>query len=698
MTSFAYPPTMAGHSFDPYSQETSYSDYPQSSQAYPVTSSYMDGGYSVALTSVDSYPPFQAEMSRSQDPFNYLDSSLSGIKPSLNTYSPAATEAEQTMPPRLSASSESGASAQSTSSSAMGSPHLHPQFPQHQEPWNPLEPSQGLGLNSQEIFTREPFFSSGMDQEAIMIADKIPGFVGESPASSSTPRSGFSFALSSSTLSPVVAAQSSPSSNSFSMNHSRQLPSPPILKSQTEATMLRSGETFYHSPRDNDGFKSPGVPASAMIPSSRLSSPIAAFRDRQRSYTPSDHSRSRRNSLLSNQLYPPIATTIPPSDRSGSLSISPDSSSPHFLTHGGFSSAPSYSSCRFPVFDTSRITSNEQRLTCHVIIDPSILNPYGLPFNYPDQASATSPQMFEQPPSPAASHTSSRSHHGIIKPSPQQSPYLQTQHYHPYAYPTGRRPSTSSLHSGHSHSSQRSNSFELTEEDREKGMCPIPECGRVFKDLKAHMLTHQTERPEKCPIQTCDYHVKGFARKYDKNRHTLTHYKGTMVCGFCPGSGSAAEKSFNRADVFKRHLTSVHGVEQTAPNSRRKSPISGKKQMSAGQNTSTGTCSTCSITFANAQEFYEHLDDCVLRVVQQIDPAEDINQKNLASVAEDQGVKDTLDRHYLPSNSDYSPDFNEEEEEEEEDFIENDDANDTTYGSRNARSGKGTIKGRKNAS
>jgi len=255
--------------------------------------------------------------------------------------------------------------------------------------------------------------------------------------------------------------------------------------------------------------------------------------------------------------------------------------------------------------------------------------------------------------------------------------------------------STSSLHSRHSQSSHRSGSYELTEEDREKGMCPIPDCGRSFKDLKAHMLTHQPSRPEKCPIQTCEYHTKGFARKYDKNRHTLTHYKGTMVCGFCPGSGSAAEKSFNRADVFKRHLTSVHGVEQNPPNARRKSPISGKKGFSsAAQSTSAGTCSTCSVTFANAQEFYEHLDDCVLRVVQQIDPAEDINQKNLSSVAEDQLVRDTLEQHGLPSTTDYSaPEYNEEEEEEEEEFVENDDANDTTYGSRsNPRSGKGTIK------
>lgn len=207
------------------------------------------------------------------------------------------------------------------------------------------------------------------------------------------------------------------------------------------------------------------------------------------------------------------------------------------------------------------------------------------------------------------------------------------------------------------------------------------------------MLTHQNERPEKCPIQNCEYHTKGFARKYDKNRHTLTHYKGTMVCGFCPGSGSAAEKSFNRADVFKRHLTLVHGVEQTPPNSRKKSPSQSRKGGSAAQNTSAGTCSTCSVTFANAQEFYEHLDDCVLRVVQQADPCEAINEKNLAEIQNDEELQDTLEKHGLPSSIDYSATSLGEEVEEEN--AEDDDEADGTYGTRNPRSGKGTIKVRK---
>ena len=143
-----------------------------------------------------------------------------------------------------------------------------------------------------------------------------------------------------------------------------------------------------------------------------------------------------------------------------------------------------------------------------------------------------------------------------------------------------------------------------------RNRCPHPDCGRVFKDLAAHMLTHQEERPEKCPIETCEYHTKGFARKYDKNRHALTHYKGTMVCPFCPGPGTAYEKAFNRADVFKRHLTAVHNVEQTPPNSR-KMIITGNMSRNGGD----AKCSICQTRFATAQEFYEHLDDCVLNVI-----------------------------------------------------------------------------------
>lgn len=173
-------------------------------------------------------------------------------------------------------------------------------------------------------------------------------------------------------------------------------------------------------------------------------------------------------------------------------------------------------------------------------------------------------------------------------------------------------------------------------------------------------------------------------KRYDKNRHTLTHYKGTMVCGFCPGSGSAAEKSFNRADVFKRHLTAVHGVEQTPPNSRKKAAggsTGSSAKLTGYAPDATGKCSTCSQTFSNAQDFYEHLDDCVLRIVQQEDPAEAINAKRLAEVENDRDVHNTLEKNRLPTTTMVTT----EDADEEDENMDDDEFDDESKGGRGGR-------------
>ncbi|USW47342.1 Putative Zinc finger C2H2-type [Septoria linicola] len=314
-------------------------------------------------------------------------------------------------------------------------------------------------------------------------------------------------------------------------------------------------------------------------------------------------------------------------------------------------------------------------------VDPALIQPYSPPhagIQFPDTMSAQSPQpMTFSSASPVPSRMSLHGERsGSVKPSP---PY-QTWQQHP-EQSNGRRPSISSVHSRHSQNSHSS-------DDSNKGLCPIATCGRHVKDLKAHMLTHQQERPEKCPIPTCEYHTKGFARKYDKNRHTLTHYKGTMVCGFCPGSGSAAEKSFNRADVFKRHLCSVHQVEQTPPNARRKSPTTAPKKTSSSAREVSGMCSTCGNTFVNAQDFYEHLDDCVLRVVQQAEPSEATNEKLLTEISQDKECQDTLEKHHLPVEVDLTASTNYDQEDEVEEDGDEDDAMDGTYGKRAGKNGK----------
>ncbi|KAK0392107.1 hypothetical protein NLU13_1605 [Sarocladium strictum] len=331
-------------------------------------------------------------------------------------------------------------------------------------------------------------------------------------------------------------------------------------------------------------------------------------------------------------------------------------------------------------------------------VDPSLIHPeinrppmtilhqhqYDAQFNHhqPTHAYPTSPSVAASPQinilrngSVSPFLHSGPPHTAPFQPSVAPVTAFQHDHYASAMDPNARRQSLGGF------ISPSSADFGSGDESKEKQRCPHPDCGKVFKDLKAHMLTHQTERPEKCPIQTCEYHIKGFARKYDKNRHTLTHYKGNMVCGFCPGSGSAAEKSFNRADVFKRHLTAVHAVEQTPPNSRKKatSGMAAGKKLTGYAPDATGKCSTCSQTFPNAQDFYEHLDDCVLRIVQQEDPAEAINAQRLAEVEDDQEVHETLEKNNLPTTTQA---LSMDEDEDDDDDMDDDDADDSSKSTR----------------
>ncbi|KAI9837739.1 MAG: hypothetical protein M1819_006673 [Sarea resinae] len=141
--------------------------------------------------------------------------------------------------------------------------------------------------------------------------------------------------------------------------------------------------------------------------------------------------------------------------------------------------------------------------------------------------------------------------------------------------------------------------------------------------------------PEKCPVPTCPFHEKGFARKSDKNRHTLTHYKGTMFCGFCHGTGFSKAESFTQVDVFKRHLTSIHGVEQSTLNSPKGSLGSEQKgSFSVHPLDAIGKCSICLANFDNAQDLYEHLDDCIFQSMQQENLTPATNKRDVMSIAE----------------------------------------------------------------
>jgi hypothetical protein len=129
-----------------------------------------------------------------------------------------------------------------------------------------------------------------------------------------------------------------------------------------------------------------------------------------------------------------------------------------------------------------------------------------------------------------------------------------------------------------------------------------------------------------------------------------------MVCDFCPGG------------------------EQAPPNSRKKTASTGKKQL--GSKETGGKCSTCNTIFSTAQDLYDHLDECVLKSLEQEEPSEAHNARHLANVAQDKDVKDTLEKYNLPSET-----MNEQQDEDEEDEAASDDADGSA---RPTRSGKGT--------
>ncbi|CAD6593792.1 MAG: hypothetical protein ASARMPRED_007953, partial [Alectoria sarmentosa] len=503
-------------------------------------------------------------------------------------------------------SSASGASAQSTASSADGSPyasatHVLP----FEDKWS--RPPHGLGIApgivSSENFSQDSFPPANFENGLMLEDSKFPNYVASQnfvPAFSPRP-----LALDTTTGTKEITIDSILEEANSNIQKPLQLISPvsAVSGAASPTSFTRKHQTTS-PPQRKSSFRSPLTPASAA---------------------------SR---------FPSRAT------------------SPHGLGDQVFLGDPIIS------LDNEKPPKSPQESPEH----PSLIQQFDTPIahdttitTYPATVHAFHhlPSQTFQPPSPAASETSSQDSNrpGSARiRSGTTSPYLRTASYQPYPQSLdARRFSIASSLSRNSLDSPGSNGYGFDDDGKERTRCPHPDCGRPFKDLKAHMLTHQSERPEKCPIATCAYHQKGFARKYDKNRHTLTHYKGNMVCGFCPGSGSASEKSFNRADVFKRHLTSVHGVEQTPPNSRKKSTNSStNKKMSTQAVDATGKCSTCSATFKNAQEFYEHLDDCVLRVVQQEEPSEAINEQHLGGVANDEAVRDTMDRHMISAETDFN--------------------------------------------
>ena len=551
---------------------------------------------------------------------------------------------------------------QSTVPSSLSSPEQHFPFGQQLSDFSSSTNTGYLNSTDNSTYGAEPYGADFADYQGLLAGGKQQsGFVGEwhgfPPASSSVEHAGLfpGFSLPSNTAEFEPTPFKKPQAKAASW--SSAVSSPADISPSFQQALWQSSTSHPTSARRSSTYPVPNPPT---VPSS----PQAATSQPQIWVAPGSSMQDQGYVLPEKQVF-----SSPTPVQDARFQSSPTTQQNHFFQQSsGNYVAPLESSCSFFPISKFRFfllffisflpAAITELITNTQFLDPNLLHQGMLT---PTTSIHTSPHNFPHVPPPASPALSQASSHGLsragsnrFKSSRSQSPYLQSHQWTPY---TKRPPFLPT----------RGDSVDVEDSEREKNRCPHPECGKIFKDLKAHMLTHQNERPEKCPIPSCEYSKKGFSRKYDKNRHTLTHYKGTMVCGFCPGSGSSAEKSFNRADVFKRHLTTVHGVEQNPPNSRKKPSAAAQARSTQNFGEATGKCSICSGVFSNAQDFYEHLEDCVLNVVQKTDPSEAINEQLLTSVAEDQNVKDSLERNNLPTSLEPPPETYGSGDDEEED-------------------------------
>lgn len=304
-------------------------------------------------------------------------------------------------------------------------------------------------------------------------ASKAPGFVGELsriPRSSSRPsRGSVSSSVSCESGSTVLLAKPPPPSPGLALDTrlAQQVSVPPASLAPTSAPSSVTSSLLLTPPTTSSAFSS----ASSSSRAAWSSPPVGA-------------GSPARPSTPGSRLVTPFFSQ----------------SSGHFV--------PPLETCWFPLsrrelFPYGRVTDMHP---AHA--DPSLIHPDVRPMAMPYEPSYPAPPNSGYPASPALSMSASpQLRNGSTSPFMHNSNY---QPYSPFQPPVNpqRRGSLVSYQSNYSGEQPYSG-----DESREKQRCPHPDCGKSFKDLKAHMLTHQTERPEKCPITTCEYHVKGFARK-----------------------------------------------------------------------------------------------------------------------------------------------------------------------------------------
>ena len=266
MATFAeYPPqTMAANDFTLYP----YQEVWNQDQQYLPTTTYSDQTY-FNSTTFDSFQAQQAYLQPDQFSFPSDQSfhSKSNLHPDYSPAHSASHSFDLQHPPILSSTSDSGASVQSTISSAMGSPSVQPH--QSNEWLQQQDMSMFPGIVQSDSLAHDTYATTGFEMESIPVTDK--GCVGELTTISSSqlqqnvPPFNVSSFSSSFDFLRDLRTFSHPSEDDGWSKPSHALPPASAAQSLSiPSTLIAQPSGSVESTSPNDSlFKSPTTPASA---------------------------------------------------------------------------------------------------------------------------------------------------------------------------------------------------------------------------------------------------------------------------------------------------------------------------------------------------------------------------------------------------------------------------------------------------
>lgn len=104
------------------------------------------------------------------------------------------------------------------------------------------------------------------------------------------------------------------------------------------------------------------------------------------------------------------------------------------------------------------------------------------------------------------------------------------------------------------------------------------------------------EYSRKCPVATCEFHRKGFPRKAERDKHTMTHFEGSFNWGYELCGRSYSFEILDNIEDLRHH-------------------VRGSTHLSSFRELERFKCYVCTRVF-DRSGYLEHMDDCMVHTVE----------------------------------------------------------------------------------